>query len=48
MPQVGYGIRCYAIIFRRPALFNFAHCDDVLRLLDGGQCACQTSKAKLR
>jgi len=26
MPKVGYGIRCYAIIFRRPALFNFAHC----------------------
>jgi hypothetical protein len=28
MPQVGYGIRCYAIIFRCPALFNFAHCPD--------------------
>jgi hypothetical protein len=26
MPQVGYDIRCYAIIFRCPALFNFAHC----------------------
>jgi hypothetical protein len=26
MPQVGYGIRCYGIIFRCPALFNFAHC----------------------
>jgi hypothetical protein len=25
MPQVGYGIRCHAIIFRCPALFNFAH-----------------------
>jgi hypothetical protein len=28
MPQVGYGIRRYAIIFRCPALFNFAHCPD--------------------
>jgi hypothetical protein len=28
MPQVGYGIRCYAIIFRCPALFNFAHSPD--------------------
>jgi hypothetical protein len=26
MPQVGYGIRCYAITFRCPALFNFARC----------------------
>jgi hypothetical protein len=26
MPQVGYGIRTEAIIFREPALFNFAHC----------------------
>jgi hypothetical protein len=26
MPQVGYGIRCYAITLRCPALFNFAHC----------------------
>jgi hypothetical protein len=25
MPQVGYGICCYGIIFRCPALFNFAH-----------------------
>jgi hypothetical protein len=26
MPQVGYGNRTEAIIFREPALFNFAHC----------------------
>jgi hypothetical protein len=26
MPQVGYRIRSEAIIFREPALFNFAHC----------------------